>query len=127
VRAFFVAADAPEDDVAVDADIAAIAAAVDTPAAVEPTRRAGGGERVMERLYASGEPAQAMHRMHPENATEGDRLSIAYLVGRHVEVTMVNGLVTLVTASEDVRGVYLQPGEAARRAAAVAGPPGGQP
>jgi lipopolysaccharide export system protein LptA len=127
VRAFFVAADAPEDDVAVDADIAAIAAAVDTPAAVEPTRRAGGGERVMERLYASGEPAQAMHRMHPENATEGDRLSIAYLVGRHVEVTMVNGLVTLVTASEDVRGVYLQPGEAARRAAAVAGQPGGQP
>ncbi|HSJ23849.1 MAG TPA: LptA/OstA family protein [Longimicrobiales bacterium] len=82
---------------------------------------ADAGERVLERLLAIGAPAQAMHRVRPENAAADTRLSIAYLVGAHVEVAFVDGLVTVVSASDDVRGVYLQPSDAARRAA-----PGGE-
>jgi hypothetical protein len=74
------------------------------------------GERVMERLIASGGPAQAMHRMRPDDAADTTRLSIAYLVGRTVQVSFAEGVVTEVEASDDVRGVYLQPREAARQA-----------
>jgi lipopolysaccharide export system protein LptA len=103
VRAWFVAA-APAD--AGGADVAA---------------DAGRSERVMERLTASGGPAQAMHRMRPEGAEPGTRLALAYLIGSRVKVAFEEGIVALVTAAEDVRGVYLQPREAARRTTA-AGP-----
>jgi hypothetical protein len=106
VRAFFVAA-----------------AAADAPATAE----AGGSERVMERLYARGVPARTMHRMRGDNAAPDALLSIAYLVGRHVEILFVDGAVSLVTASEDVRGVYLQPAEAARAVAGNPQRPGQQP
>jgi hypothetical protein len=120
VRAFFVAAGG---EAVTAAAVAAATALPDTAAAAPAVAPAvggtapGNGERVMERLYAAGAPAQAMHRMHPENAEPNAKLSIAYLVGRHVEVTFTEGVVSLVTASEDVRGVYLQPADAARRAA----------
>jgi lipopolysaccharide export system protein LptA len=99
VRAFFTAA--PADPAAAD---------VTDPAA----ERQGTADRVLERLYAIGGPAQAMHRMRPEDAAPDAMLSIAYLVGRQVEVTLTDGLVSGVTASEDVRGIYLQPADAAR-------------
>jgi hypothetical protein len=76
------------------------------------------GERVLERLRTTGGPAQAMHRMRQEGAAADARLSIAYLVGREVEVTFEDGVVAEVAASSDVRGVYLQPRDAARQASA---------
>lgn len=79
------------------------------------TAGAGSNERVMERLTAVG-AAQAMHRMRPEDAATDAKLSIAYLVGRSVQVSFGDGVVTEVQASEDVRGVYLQPRDAARQA-----------
>jgi lipopolysaccharide export system protein LptA len=84
-------------------------------AGVAAASAAGSGERVLDRLSASGEPAQAMHRMRPEDAAADAKLSIAYLVGRQVAVTFNEGVVAVVSASEDVRGVYLQPGDAARQ------------
>lgn len=113
VRAFFAApASAP-------------VAAGDT-AAVMPGAEAGQadgrGDPVLERLYAVGGPAQAMHRMRPDNAAADAKLSIAYLIGHQVEVTFTDGMVSVVSASEDVRGVYLQPSDAARRTGANAQP-----
>lgn len=129
VRAFFTAARADGDSRAAG-DTAAAAGAVaagDTAgvaAGTVPANTPGGrNERVLERLVAVGGPAQAMHRMHPEDAS--DRLSIAYLVGSRVEVSLEAGVVVEVMAAEDVRGIYLQPTEAARRAAAAR--PGGTP
>jgi lipopolysaccharide export system protein LptA len=123
VRAFFTNG-SPADA----APVAPVAAAdpdpdPDTPPAAAPgaAGAGGGGERVLERLYASGGPAQAMHRMWPENAPPDAKLSIAYLVGGFVEVTFVDGLVSVVSASEDVRGVYLKPSDAARATAGQAG------
>jgi lipopolysaccharide export system protein LptA len=81
----------------------------------EPAGEGTEAERVLERLWTTGEPAQAMHRTRDENAAPDARLSIAYLVGREIEVTLDGGAVTVVAASEDVRGVYLQPAELARR------------
>jgi hypothetical protein len=116
VRAFFTG---PVDPV-VAAQAAADAAPGDTAAARAAAAAAAvppgdPSERVLERLYASGGPARAMHKMRPENAAVDAKLSIAYLVGQHVEVTFIDGVVSLVSASEDVRGVYLQPADAARR------------
>jgi lipopolysaccharide export system protein LptA len=96
--------------------------AADAVAAGSPAD-AGAEERVLERLAAVGEPAQAMHRLRDENGPPDAKLSIAYLVGRQVEVWFVDGVVSVVTASDDVRGVYLQPSEAARRTAAGGGGP----
>jgi lipopolysaccharide export system protein LptA len=93
----------------------------DGPAGVAEGAAEPAAARVMERLTAAGEPAQVMHRTRNENADPEARLSIAYLVGRRVEVTFVDGEVAVVTASEDVRGVYLQPGDAARRTGAAGG------
>jgi lipopolysaccharide export system protein LptA len=72
-------------------------------------------ERVLERLWAAGEPARTMHRTRDENAGPDVKFSIAYLVGREIDVTFTGGAVAVVTASEDVRGVYLQPTEVAQR------------
>jgi lipopolysaccharide export system protein LptA len=122
IRAWFTGADAQPAEAGAEAiaDAAAPppAALPATPgAAATPTAQ---GERVLERLYAAAAspdvPAQTMHRMRSENAQPGDMLSIAYLIARNVEVTFTDGIVSVVTASDDVRGVYLQPGDAARRA-----------
>jgi hypothetical protein len=85
-------------------------------AGAEPSAAGGDApaERVLERLTATGGPAQALHLMGQENAEPDTRLSIAYLIGRMVEVTFADGVVADVQASADVRGVYLQPQAAAR-------------
>jgi hypothetical protein len=72
-------------------------------------------ERVLERLWTAGDPAQTMHRTRDDNAAPDTPLSIAYLIGRQVEVSFNGGAVAVVSASEDVRGVYLQPTDVARR------------
>jgi lipopolysaccharide export system protein LptA len=104
----------------VRAYFAAAAETAADPVADAAGAPAGASERLMERLTAEGGPAQAMHRMRPENAAADARLSIAYLIGSRVEVTFADGVVTEVMASEDVSGVYLQPSEAVRRGAANA-------
>jgi hypothetical protein len=71
-------------------------------------------DRIMERLLATGAPAQSMYRMRDEeNPTL--KLSINYLVASQIEVTFHEGAASLLRASGDARGVYLQPEEAARR------------
>jgi hypothetical protein len=72
-------------------------------------------ERVLEKLWTAGDPAQTMHRTRDGNAAPDTPLSIAYLIGRQVEVSFNGGAVAVVSASEDVRGVYLQPADVARR------------
>jgi lipopolysaccharide export system protein LptA len=72
-------------------------------------------ERVLERLWTAGDPAQTMHRTRDNNAAPDTPLSIAYLIGRQVEVSFNGGAVAVVSASEDVRGVYLQPADVAQR------------
>lgn len=114
VRAFFAAPAAGPVAAAGDA-----AAAVADAAA---TQAGASGDPVLERLYAIGGPAQAMHRMRPDNAAADAKLSIAYLIGQQVEVTFTDGIVSVVSASEDVRGVYLQPSDAARRTGANSQP-----
>jgi hypothetical protein len=94
------------------------AATVD-PAAVNTGANA---ERVIERITATGGPAQAMHKTRPDDAADDARLSIAYLVGNIVAITFADGLVTEVRASDDVRGVYLQPRDAARATSAQQSP-----
>jgi lipopolysaccharide export system protein LptA len=117
VRAFFTAAPEPAGQGAgatparQDAELAPERAAIET----DTSREGGEPARVLERLWAAGTPAQTMHRTRDENAPEDTRLSIAYLVGRQIEVTFTGGVVEVVTASEDVRGVYLQPAATARR------------
>jgi lipopolysaccharide export system protein LptA len=85
-----------------------------------PAEEGAAAERVLERLSATGGPAQTMYLSRDDNAAADTRMSIAYLVGEFVEVTFSEGAVSTVLASEDVRGVYLQPEEVARRT-------GGQP
>jgi lipopolysaccharide export system protein LptA len=80
-----------------------------------PDEEGAAVERVLERLWAAGEPARTMHRTRDRNAAPDVRYSIAYLVGREINVTFRDGAIAVVTASEDVRGVYLQPSEVAAR------------
>lgn len=125
VRAFFTDGPPPAGNRAVPAVATADAAG---DAAGEPAAP----ERVLERLWATGEPARTMHRTRDDNAAADVKFSIAYLVGREIDVTFSAGAVTVVTASEDVRGVYLQPTEVAQRTrtgtgATAAPPPPRQP
>jgi lipopolysaccharide export system protein LptA len=123
VRAFFTAAPAPAEPDVVggparrDTELVAEREGVDAA----PARERGEPERVLERLWAAGTPAQTMHRTRDDSAPEGTPLSIAYLIGKQIEVTFTGGAVEIVSASEDVRGVYLQPRELAGRT--VAEPP----
>jgi hypothetical protein len=93
-----------------------------------PAEEGATAERVLERLSATGDPAQTMHLTRDGNADATTRMSIAYLIGHFVEVTFEDGSVAVVSASEDVRGVYLQPEEAARRTSGPgAGPTAARP
>jgi lipopolysaccharide export system protein LptA len=80
-----------------------------------PDEEGAAVERVLERLWAGGEPARTMHRTRDRNAEPDVLFSLAYLVGRKIDVTFRDGAIAVVTASEDVRGVYLQPSDVAAR------------
>jgi lipopolysaccharide export system protein LptA len=80
-----------------------------------PDEEGAAVERVLERLWAGGEPARTMHRTRDRDAEPDVLFSLAYLVGREIDVTFRDGAIAVVTASEDVRGVYLQPSEVAAR------------
>ena len=84
----------------------------------------GASDRIMERLFASGTPAQSMYRMRDEG-NPSLKLSINYLVASQIEVTFHEGAASLLRASGDAKGVYLQPEEAARRTRAGGATPGG--
>jgi hypothetical protein len=77
------------------------------------------GERVIERLLASGAAAQSLYRMRDENSPSA-RFSINYLIGTAIEVRFRDGQVAEVS-SPDARGMFLQPSDAVRR------PGGGAP
>lgn len=82
----------------------------------DPDARDGpSGERVMERLQASGAPAQSIYRMRDENRPEA-KLSVSYLTAGNIVVEFIDGVVSVVTASQDARGVYIQPADSVRRA-----------
>lgn len=81
-------------------------------------------ERVLERVITSGTPASSLYRKREaQTAPAGapappPSYSIGYLLARRIEVTMREGEVSEVKASEDVRGKYLQPRSATRTAQA---------
>ena len=90
----------------------------------EKAKNPEASDRIMERLLASGTPAQSMYRMRDaENPSQ--RMSINYLVAAMIEVTFVEGAAELLRASGDAKGVYLQPEEAARRTRVGGTTPGG--
>lgn len=77
-------------------------------------------ERVLERVVTSGKPASSLYRRReaPQATPAGQpaappAYSIGYLLARRIEVALVEGEVTDVKATDDVRGVYLQPRTAA--------------
>lgn len=77
-------------------------------------------ERVLERVVTSGKPASSLYRRREAaEATPAGQppaapsYSIGYLLARRIEVALLEGEVTDVKATEDVRGVYLQPRTAA--------------
>ena len=74
-------------------------------------------ERVLERVVTSGAPASSLYRKletptSPADAaapTPAQEYSIGYLLARRIEVFMRDGEVSDVKATDDVRGLYLQP------------------
>jgi hypothetical protein len=85
--------------------------------------------RVLDRVVSSGAPASSLYRRREipvptaadtAQTTPVAQYEIGYLLARRIEVIMVDGEVRDVNATEDVRGVYLQPrpataSQAARR------------
>jgi lipopolysaccharide export system protein LptA len=129
VRAYFGPADGtPESGRGVAADTAGVdpvaadtAAAAVAPADARPATGAEpAGERVMERLTASGSPARSVYRMRDENAPEA-KLSINYLTASRIDVRFANGTVAVVSAEGDATGIYLQPGAPAPRRSGTGG------
>lgn len=70
--------------------------------------------RVMERLVAAGTPAQSMYRMTDEDQPDAT-LSVNYLTALRIEVRFVDGVVSIVSAEGDTKGIYVQPASTARR------------
>lgn len=76
-------------------------------------------ERVLERVVTSGAPASSLYRKLEPATSPADpsadalspapEYSIGYLLARRIEVFMQDGVVSDVKATEDVRGLYLQP------------------
>jgi len=69
--------------------------------------------RVMDRLLASGtreKPATALYRMRPENDTTKEA-EIGYVAARQITARFRAGEVFDLTATDKVRGVYLQPNQ----------------
>jgi hypothetical protein len=90
----------------------------------EKAKNPQASDRIMERLVATGSPAQSIYRMRDEeNPTL--RMSINYLVASMIEVMFEDGSAALLRASGDAKGVYLQPEEAAARTRAGRTTPGG--
>jgi len=84
---------------------------VANPAAAQDTTAQA---RVMERLVAAGAPAQSIYRMVSENRPD-DPLSVNYLSASRIEVEFANGVVSVVSAAGEAKGVYVQPASNARR------------
>jgi len=99
-------------------------------------------KRVLDRVVATGSPASSLYRKREEVAatpaaatgeaqdsvTAGPppaaappppEYSIGYLLARRIEVTMADGEVQDVNASQDVRGIYLQPNSRSSNQAAA--------
>jgi len=78
-------------------------------------------KRVLDRVVSTGSPASSLYRRRelpaPAAAAPADsaraapapQYEIGYLLARRIEVIMAEGEVRDVNASEDVRGIYLQP------------------
>jgi len=84
-------------------------------------------KRTLDRVVSTGNPASSLYRKRGLTAPDSNvaaaaadsaqvpaaapvpNYEIGYLLARRIEVTLVDGEVHDVTASEDVRGVYLQP------------------
>ncbi|HSJ10631.1 MAG TPA: hypothetical protein VK928_11985 [Longimicrobiales bacterium] len=70
--------------------------------------------RVMDRLMAAGSPAQSVYRIVNVDRPD-DALSVNYLSAQRIEVQFAKGVVFVVTAEGDAKGVYVQPASSARR------------
>jgi len=92
-------------------------------------RRAAGdtasSDRVLERLVASGaeEPATTLYRTREQNDTT-NQVSVIYTVARRIEVLLKDGEVETVNATDELRGLYLQPVRRAQGQAAARTPSG---
>lgn len=77
-------------------------------------RRAAGdttsSDRVLERLIASGAtgPATTLYRTREANDTT-NQVSVIYTAARRIEVLLKNGEVESVNATDELKGLYLQP------------------
>lgn len=82
-------------------------------------RRAAGdtttSDRVLERLVASGTktPATTLYRTREANDTT-NQVSVIYTVAGRIEVLMKNGEVETVNATDEMKGLYLQPARQAQ-------------
>ena len=82
-------------------------------------RRAAGdtttSDRVLERLVASGTktPATTLYRTREATDTT-NQVSVIYTVAGRIEVLMKNGQVETVNATDEMKGLYLQPARQAQ-------------
>jgi hypothetical protein len=78
-------------------------------------------ERVLERILALGAPARSANRMVNEDRPD-DPAGISYLTASSIVVWLEGGQVDTVEAEGNVKGVYLQPPQAAPAVAEGRGP-----
>lgn len=67
-------------------------------------------DRVLERLVVSGaeQPATTLYRTREANDTT-NQVSVIYTVARRIEMLLKDGEVDTVNATDELRGLYLQP------------------
>ncbi len=97
------------------------AAAPDTAAATDAPADSA-EERVLERILALGAPARSASRMVNEDRPD-DPAGISYLTAHSILVVLADGRIANVEAEGDVKGVYLQPPQAAASVATEGGSP----
>jgi hypothetical protein len=81
-----------------------VAVAAEAGSAAQP-------EQVLESLTVSGgaTPASSAYRSRDENEAPGGRLTVNYVIARHIVVSFVDGSVRRVEAEGDVSGVHIRP------------------